>query len=186
MSRFLVHHWTAFSLAVLTIAAGWIALTAFSSPETTEGRIFAPQPGFLAPDFELQTLDGQALRLSEQQGHPVILNLWASWCLPCRTEMPALQRVHEMYADQGLVVLGLNTTYQDRLADVQQFTGDYGVSFPILLDTDGQTSRNYRLNALPTTFYIRADGSIADLIIGGPMSEAFLRSKAQELLAEGR
>lgn len=186
MSRFLFHHWTPFSLVVLLISAGWIALTAFSAPETTSGRIPAPRPGFLAPDFELQTLDGQTFRLSEQQGRPVILNLWASWCLPCRTEMPALQQVHETYGEQGLFVIGLNTTYQDSLVDVQQFVGDFGLSFPILLDMDNRAGRLYRLNALPTTFFIRADGTIADIVIGGPMSEALLRSKANELLPEDR
>ena len=185
MSRLLLRNWTAFSLIVLIFFAGWIALTAFTAPGTTEGRIPAPRPGFLAPDFELTTLDGQTVRLSEQQGRPIILNLWASWCFPCRAEMPALQQVHEAYASQGLLVLGLNTTFQDSQSEALRFVTEYGLSFPILLDLDNSASRLYRLNALPTTYFIRADGTIDDLVIGGPMSEALLRSKAVDLLREG-
>ncbi|HZW04474.1 MAG TPA: TlpA disulfide reductase family protein [Anaerolineaceae bacterium] len=186
MTATLRRHWNAFSLIILALAAGWIVLTAFVAPDPTQGRIPAPRPGFLAPDFELQTLDGDDLRLGEQQGRPIILNLWASWCPPCKAEMPALQQVHEDYAAEGLLVVGLNTSQQDRLADVQRFVGEYRLTFPILLDLENQATRVYGTNALPTTYFIRADGTIADLVIGGPLSEALLRSKAEELLQEAR
>jgi peroxiredoxin len=182
MSSLFIRRWTLFSGLILALAAAWIGFTARLGTETTQGRIPAPRPGFLAPDFTLQTLAGETVRLGDLEGQPVILNLWASWCPPCRSEMPAIQAVYEDYQAEGLQVLALNTTYQDSLRDVQGFVDQLGLTFPILIDPDGAASRPYELNSLPSTYFIRADGMIMDVVVGGPMPEALLRAKALELL----
>lgn len=177
-------HWNWFSVALLALAAGWVALTAAINPPSTGGQIPAPKAGFLAPDFRLTTLAGDEVQLSELRGKAVILNIWASWCPPCREEMPAIQQVYDEYRDQGLEVLALNTTNQDQLADVTRFVEEYRLTFPILLDHDGTAAALYQTSALPSTFFIRPDGTIQEVVIGGPMSTALLRSQVMKLLAE--
>ncbi len=175
-------YWTFFSLAILTLSAIWIALTTIYAPSTTQGRVPAPRPGFLAPDFTLQTFDGQMVSLSQFHGQPVILNLWASWCPPCKAEMPAIQQVYSAYQNQGLVVLGVNMTSQDDIASAQRFAKQAGVTFPVLLDQTGEVARSYEMRALPTTVFIDQNGMIQDLVVGGPLSKSMLRSKALQLL----
>ncbi|NJN43647.1 MAG: TlpA family protein disulfide reductase [Anaerolineae bacterium] len=118
--------------------------------------------GFAAPDFTLSTPAGEVVTLSDLQGRPVIINLWASWCGPCRAEMPALQRVHEAYQDQGLVILAVNATYQDSQSAALAFVAEHGLTFPVLLDQDGQASELYELRALPSTYFVRPDGIIEE------------------------
>ncbi len=143
-----------------------------------------PHPGFPAPDFTLLTPDGEQVSLADLHGQPVIINLWASWCPPCRAEMPALQSVYEAYQDQGLVILALNATNQDSLQAALEFTRDLGLEIPILLDPDGRVSSLYQLRSLPTTFFVDPEGVIRDVVIGGPMAEALLRVRVEQLLEE--
>jgi cytochrome c biogenesis protein CcmG, thiol:disulfide interchange protein DsbE len=171
-----------FSAALLLLSLGWIYYSRTSpSPDAVQLNI-APQKGFLAPDFETQTLTGETIRLSDLRGKPVILNLWASWCPPCREEMPALQRIYIEYKDKGLLVLGFHMTAQDSQGAAMNFVRENGLTFPTLLDLDGEVSRIYHVQALPTTFFISSDGVIKDLIIGGPVSEAVFRAQANDLL----
>ena len=149
---------------------------------STEGAISAPQKGFLAPDFTLETGDGETIRLSDLRGSPVVVNVWTSWCPPCREEMPALQRVYRDYQDQGVVILGLNSTSQDTRDAALSFAAEQGLSFPILLDEGGEATRLYKVRALPTTFFIDAQGTIQEVIAGGPMSEALLRIRVEQLI----
>jgi len=115
----------------------------------------------------------------------VIVNLWASWCPPCRAEMPALQNLHASLQDQGLVVLGVNATDQDSEAAARAFVKAQGLTFPVVLDVDGEASRAYALQALPSTFIVDRRGVIREALIGGPVREATLRSLITPLLAEG-
>jgi cytochrome c biogenesis protein CcmG, thiol:disulfide interchange protein DsbE len=175
-------NWSLFSIVVLTLAAAWTAGTATFARPDIQDEAQEPRPGFLAPDFELMSPDGNPLRLSDLRGRPVILNLWASWCPPCKAEMPALENVHRQYEGDGLVVLGVNMTYQDSVQDAVQFLADEGLTFPIVMDVDGSVGRRYQMRALPTTFFIDRSGVIHSLEVGGPLPEALLRSKAIELL----
>lgn len=161
----------------------WVWLSAADPGAVTAGRIPAPQAGFLAPDFTLETIDGQAVRLADLRGQPVVVNFWASWCPPCRAEMPALQRVHEEYASRGLVILAVNATAQDSLSDVTAFLDEYNLTFPVPLDP-GDAMRAYQVQSLPSTFFIGPDGVIREVVIGGPIAEALLRSRVEQLIAE--
>ncbi len=171
---------------VLLAGLLWIWASATPQGATTGGGIPAPQAGFLAPDFTLTTLDDETVTLPDLRGQVVLLNIWASWCPPCRAEMPAMQRVWEEYQSRGVVVLAVNSTVQDTPADAQNFVTENGLTFPIPLDTGGEVTRLYRVSSLPTSFFIGADGVIREVVIGGPMAEALLRSRVEQLLKEAR
>jgi peroxiredoxin len=147
-------------------------------------EIVAPQKGFLAPDFSLMGLNGERITLSDFRGQPVLINFWASWCGPCRLEMPAIERIYREYKDKGFVVLTVNTTYQDNLADVEAFIEEHNLTFPILLDQDGSTTKPYQLTALPSSYFIDSEGIIQEVVIGGPMAEALLRTRVEKLFKE--
>lgn len=169
---------------ILLIGLVWIFMSADRSGASTNGLIPAPQKGFLAPDFTLETLSGETVMLSDLRGQAVIVNLWASWCGPCRLEMPAFKEVYEEYKDQGLVILAVNSTSQDSRAAVETFVAEFQLPFPIPLDTEGVAARLYQLSALPSTFFIGRDGVITKVVIGGPLAESTLRAEIESLLAE--
>jgi cytochrome c biogenesis protein CcmG, thiol:disulfide interchange protein DsbE len=170
------------SIAFLMIGLVWISYSKTNPAGTAQDLTSAAQKGFLAPDFETTTLSGETIKLSSLRGHPVILNLWASWCPPCREEMPALQQIYKDYSDQGLVVLGAHMTAQDSREAAASFVDEMGLSFLIPLDPKGEISRLYHVQALPTTYFIDKDGIIRDLIIGGPVADAVFRAQAQDLI----
>ena len=174
----------AFYAVLLLLGALWIFLSADPTGASTNGRIPAPQTGFLAPDFTLETMSGRTYALSALRGNVVVVNLWASWCLPCRAEMPSIQHVHDEYKDRGLVVLAVNSTSQDNVAAVDAFVAEFGLTFPVVMDYEGKVAKLYRLTALPTTYFIGRDGVIRKVTVGGPMSEASLRATVEALLAE--
>ena len=171
-------------VGILLIGLLWIFVSADRSGASTNGLIPAPQKGFLAPDFTLETLDGGQVTLSDLRGQAVILNVWASWCGPCRMEMPAFKDVYAEYKERGLVILAVNSTSQDARDAVEKFVAEYQLPFPILLDTKGEATRLYRVSALPSTFFVGRDGVITKVVIGGPLAESTLRAEIESLLAE--
>ena len=171
--------------AALGLGAAWIRMSAAPTAATTGGQIPSPREGFLAPDFTLELLGGGQVTLSELRGKGVVINLWASWCPPCRAEMPAIQRVYERSKGRGLEVLAVNTTYQDSERAALEFTQELGLTFPVPLDRSGTVSRSYQLRALPSTFFVDRDGIIRKVIIGGPMSEVTIQTAVEEILEGG-
>lgn len=145
----------------------------------------SPREGFLAPDFTLDTLDGKRVTLSELRGKVVVVNFWATWCLPCRAETPALEKSYAQYKESGVVILGVNLTNQDVVSEVESFVQEFKLTYPILLDREGSISNSlYQIRGLPTTFFINREGVIRTVLVGGPMSETFIRSKIEALLQE--
>lgn len=172
------------AIFILIAGVGWIWLSkAFPDDLSVDGKI-APRSGFLAPDFSLLDRDSNQITLSELRGRPVIINLWASWCIPCREEMPALEQVHQAYKDQGLIVLAVNATNQDNQQAAIRFSDNLGLTFPILFDTQGSVSQAYRLQSLPTTYFVDQNGIIQEVVVGGPMAEALLRVRVEALLED--
>jgi peroxiredoxin len=163
----------------------WVSVNRVPAAETSGGLIPSPRQGFLAPEFTLNSLGGEPYALSDLRGQVVVVNLWATWCPPCRAEMPALQSAYEAYQDEGMVLLAVNTTDQDSVAAVEGFVDEFGLTFPILLDFEGLVSRLYQLQALPSTFFIDRDGVIQKVVIGGPMSEVTLETTVEQLMTEG-
>jgi peroxiredoxin len=176
------HNWGSF--LALTLALGWIWVSRAPQGATTAGKIPAPQVGFLAPAFSLEMPDGREIALDELRGKVVLVNVWATWCPPCRAEMPAMQRVYEEYQAQGFEILAVNSTVQDTLSNLEPFVNEYGLTFPILLDRQGEVTRLYRVMSLPTSFFIGKDGVISEVVIGGPMDEALLKARIENLLKE--
>jgi cytochrome c biogenesis protein CcmG, thiol:disulfide interchange protein DsbE len=170
------------SILLLLLGLGWIYLSRTSPRNASAQDLPAAQKGFLAPDFELKTLDGQSIRLSDLRGKGVILNLWASWCGPCKEEMPAIQKVYEAYQQKGLVVLAVNQTLMDDRQSVEMFSAQYRLTFPVLLDEDGKVGQAYHVQALPSSYFIGPDGIIQDAIVGGPIPEAVFQTQAEALL----
>ncbi len=180
-----LRRWWAFTLAILLLGAGWTWYFRVPATVASVGQIPSPREGFPAPDFTLDALGGEAATLSAYRGKVVVLNLWASWCGPCRAEMPALQKVYVANRERGLEVLAVNSTFQDSETDARAFVQELGLAFPILLDRDGAVSQRYLLRALPSTFFIDRQGVIRSVIVGGPMSEAVVQTKIEALLQEG-
>jgi peroxiredoxin len=170
-----------FFLLVLVAGLAWIGISA-DTAQSVQDPIPDLMEGAPAPDFMLTTPDGLSLRLSEFRGQAVLVNLWATWCPPCRQEMPAIQKVYREYRDQGFVVLAINTTSQDDPFNIPPFVERYGLTFPILLDETGEVSAAYGLRSLPTSYFIGRDGNIREVVIGGPMAEALLRARVEEIL----
>ena len=146
----------------------------------------SPREGFFAPDFTLDTLQGEQVKLSSLRGKVIVVNFWTTWCPPCRAETPALERSYEAYKDLDVVILGVNLTDQDSLKEVESFVHEFGLTYPILLDRDGAVGLLYQLSGLPTTFFINREGIIRAVVIGGPMSETSIRSKIESLLKEAQ
>lgn len=167
---------------ILLFGLAWTFASADRTGMSTAGQIPAPQQGFLAPDFELKTLEGETVKLSDLRGQAVLVNLWATWCPPCRAEMPALEKVYNEYKDQGFVVLAVNMTYQDTFANIDPFVDEYGLTFPILLDETASVGPAYQLRSLPSSYFIDREGIIREVVIGGPMAEALLRTRVEEIL----
>mgnify|MGYP001595066500 FL=1 len=176
--------WWVFALVVLAVAGAWTWFSRAPESVASAGRIASPREGFPAPDFTLDTLGGESVSLSSYRGSVVIVNLWASWCIPCRAEMPTLQKLYEANRERGLAVLAVNSTVQDTEQDARSFAEETGVTFTVLLDRDGSASRRYLLRALPSTFAVDRNGIIQFVIVGGPVSEAVLQSKIEPLLSE--
>jgi peroxiredoxin len=119
------------------------------------------QPSSPAPDFTLRSMDGPNLRLAEQRGRVVMVNFWATWCGPCRQEMPHLNKLYDKYRDSGFVLLGVNIDDNARAAT--DLATKLGLKFPVLLDTDKAVSRLYDLGSMPATVLIDRDGKVRHL-----------------------
>jgi len=139
-----------------------------------------PAIGKVAPDFTLTGLDGREVSLSDLRGRPVLLNFWASWCGPCRLEMPLLQQTYETWMRKGLVVLAVNL--QEDSARVKEFVEDGAYTFPVLLSPGNAVPLNYNIRNIPATFFIDAEGVIRDIKIGAFFSVREIESMLAKIM----
>ncbi len=142
------------------------ALTDAALPEGNPKKVDAPvspQIGGLSPDFSLTALDGSTFHLSDTRGRPVVLNFWATWCPPCRAEMPTIQSRSEEWGD-ALLVVGIEVGEPPN--EVQSFVDSFGLTFPVVLDRQGNVARRYQVQGLPTTVVLDADGVVQARHIG--------------------
>lgn len=166
-------------LAAILFGGGLVWLGRVEDPDTLVGKP-APRRGAPAPEFTLTGLAGEQYSLSELQGKTVIINFWATWCAPCREEMPDLQEIHEEYADEGLVILAVNANEPPET--VQAFVDEFDLTFPILLDNQRAVAALYEVQAYPSTFFVDRDGRIRVDTYSGPMTASFIESHVLRLL----
>jgi cytochrome c biogenesis protein CcmG/thiol:disulfide interchange protein DsbE len=158
-------------LALLTLL-GW---GVFRQPT----NVASPLAGKRASDFALETFDGRRISLSQFRGHPVVLNFWASWCIPCRAEMPYFERIYREYRDRGVVFVGL--AVQDDPQAAQDFLLALGVTYPTGMDRRNDAATSYSLVGLPTTIFITPEATVAKRW-NGPVSEDQLTALVKEMV----
>ncbi|MRG85288.1 redoxin domain-containing protein [Salinibacillus xinjiangensis] len=142
----------------------------------------AVEVGEQAPDFSLKRLNGEEFSLSELKGKKIFLNFWATWCDPCRKEMPEMQTFHEQYGDE-VAIIAVNATGTERSVEsVQKFVNEFGLTFPIIIDKDlSVTLDQYKAFGLPTTYFINRDGHVQLPYQGGEMDFEMLKEKMEQL-----
>ncbi len=158
-----MNRWHFVAFLLLLFGLPWIWLNRV--PLAAQPDFTTPQPAVNhpAPDFTLTTLAGDSFTLSQERGTPVVLNFWATWCGPCRREMPALQAATERY--QGRVqIIGVDEG--EPVADVARFVEEFGLTFPIPMDQEFAVGEAYAVQGMPTTFFIDRNGIIRHIWIG--------------------
>lgn len=154
-------------LGVGLIALFWVLTGQNDAPQgQAMSEMNRPAPPFTAP-----ALDGGTVRLEDYRGQVVLLNFWGTWCEPCKRELPALQAAYEQLGSEGLVVIGVNLTDDEKLqgrdtAQIRAFLNQFGVTYPIALDEDGSITNAYRVFPLPTSFFVDQEGAIRYMHIG--------------------
>jgi cytochrome c biogenesis protein CcmG/thiol:disulfide interchange protein DsbE len=139
-----------------------------------------PETG-AAPDFTLTTLDGGEIRLSDQRGKVVVVNFWASWCIPCRDEAPVLQSIWEQYRDRGVIVMGV--AYTDTETGARDFIAEYGQTYPNGMDLGTRISDLYHIQGVPETFVVDQQGNVVEFIYAA-VNEADLSTLLDSILED--
>lgn len=136
--------------------------------------------GNRAPDFQLPTMDGKTVKLSDYRGKPVLLNFWATWCGPCRYEVPFLEQINDTYTSQGLVMLAVDIG--ENATTIQNFMTSLNVSLPVLMDANSAVSKKYGLTGIPTTLLLDKDGIIRFKIIGAFQNKAAIEEALKTIM----
>ncbi len=173
--------WMVLTIVAVVLGAVWIGWTRLD-PDAANPTGLPPSAdlGHPAPDFTLMTPDGREISLSDFRGQPVLINFWATWCPPCRAEIPALEATARDYNGQA-VILGVDV--QESADSVQAFISEFGMTYPVVLDGDASVAQTYRVRAFPTSYLVDRRGVIVE-IFAGPVSEPLVRSRLAELAGE--
>ena len=166
---------------VIVVMAGLPNRADYTGWTLNSGQYVAPELGALAPPVEGVTVDGQALSLADLRGAPVVLNFWATWCVPCAVEMPELQQLYETHRADGLRVLAANMAESPPL--VRAWRDTHSLTFDLLLDPDGAIAQAYRVRAWPSTFVISPTGVITQVYFG-PVSAQQLTAALAPFIAQ--
>ncbi|HZY43376.1 MAG TPA: TlpA disulfide reductase family protein [Anaerolineae bacterium] len=141
------------------------------------------QAGDMAPDFELATLDERTIKLSDLRGQPVLVNFWATWCGPCKEEMPLIVAASAAHTAEGLRVLAIDTTAFDDVQDVKKFVANYQMTFDVLLDMDDSVGTGWNTLGLPSSYFIDRMGKVVSVRIG-QMSAQELSDSLKMILSD--
>lgn len=175
---------TLFPLIGAALGFFWILFSRVPESDHRLEQVRAPQVNFQAPSFSLPALDGSEFVIDDLSNRPLVLNFWASWCPPCKAEMPAFQLASEEYSETDLIIVAINATNQDSIENAKSFLEKEKISLLVLLDSIGSTSKAYNVHSLPTTFFIDRQGTISKILIGGPVPLALLRTEIDNILQE--
>ncbi len=149
--------------------------------ENTTDEDTGLKPGSKAPNFSLKTLDGKEIQLTDYRGKKVILNFWATWCPPCREEMPEMQKFYRDYKDKDVEILAVNLTYAETKKEkIGEFVEKYDLSFPVPLDEKNTTGKQFRAVSIPTSYFIDENGIIRNSHIG-PMDYDFMDAEISKM-----
>ncbi|BBI31632.1 TlpA family protein disulfide reductase [Cohnella abietis] len=160
---------------------GKAANSSLAATEESEGEIpERPEIGYTAPSFSLADIDGKIYDLKKLRGKPIILNFWASWCGPCKDEAPSFVKLNKEYGDR-LQIIAINLTATDSVKSAQQFAQEYGFTFPVVFDTDGEVAARYEIRPIPSTIFIDSQGIITDGVLGA-LTWDDLQARASNLL----
>lgn len=171
--------WKRITMSVTLAVSAVLVLMLMLVPRT--GAETTLVVGQAAPDFNLPTLDGGRVKLSDLKGKPVVVNFWASWCTPCRREMPDFQAVYDKYKAQGLELYGINVGESN--VAVTDFQKQVGTTFPILIDEGEHAQTAYKILPLPATFFIDRSGTIRALY-QYQMSHAQIETEVLRILGQ--
>lgn len=145
--------------------------------------------GELAPDFTLKNLEGQPVRLSDFRGKGVLINFWATWCPPCRFEMPMLQRIYDKHKPHDFVLLAVDTGERVQgeamITNAKNYAKAINLSFPIVLDEGDQVANLYSLRAYPTSYFVDREGKVTDIRRGAFINEKDVERYLAKILPEG-
>jgi thiol-disulfide isomerase/thioredoxin len=168
-------------VTIIVAALGWLlgGKVADAREHLLEAMGMAKVPPKAAPDFTLLNIDGQQVSLQQYRGKVVFLNFWATWCIPCREEMPALERLHQTYQAQDLAIISIDL--KEGADQVKAFFQKHSLSFPSLLDLNGTVFRDYLVAGMPTTYLIDRDGTLVARGVGG---RDWTRAEALQLIQE--
>lgn len=166
-------HWRRW--LALTLIVSLLGLVGWKLWQTNLG----PVASGAAPDFALTTFDGETLRLSDLRGQVVVINIWASWCIPCRDEAPVLERLWREYRDRGVVFLGV--AYADTDTEARAFIAEFGLTYPNGPDVGTRIYAQYRARGVPETYFVDAAGQLRSVYLG-PIPEAELRRRIEAIL----
>jgi len=154
------------SKPLVAIAAIAVLALVFGIVWLQSSKYEPPKIGKVAPEFALVDLDDKPVRLSDYRGKVVFLNFWATWCKPCREEMPSMEVLHKNFAKDGLVVLAVSIDRVTTTKDIPPFIKSMNLSFPVLIDSWGRTDMPYKRMGVPETFIIDQQGVIREIVIG--------------------
>ena len=173
------NRWNILILLVLILGVAWIWINRVPGGTATVAAALPPAPavGHPAPDFTLTTTAGETFSLADLRGKPVVLNFWATWCPPCRAELPELEAASKRLTGQ-VAIIGVNQA--EPLAQVRDFAAQLSLTFSIPLDENANASRLYRVRSLPTTFFIDREGIIRQMQIGA-LNEATMKQLVETI-----
>jgi peroxiredoxin len=160
---------------------GWIAYSQEETASQSGGEALteAPIVGYLAPGFTLTSTLGEQVSLADYRGQPVVLNFWATWCPPCRAEMPEFQSASVKYNGQATI---LGVDQGEPASIVADFGSALGITYPLLVDQDNAVNREYDVAALPTTIFVDGQGIVRE-VVSGIVSKAVLEDRIERLIS---
>lgn len=176
-------------VGLLILGVVWWRTGRNTTPLPTLSQV---QP-YAAPAFTAKDLDGGTITLADWRGKVVLLNFWASWCVPCKEETPELEAIYQQLKDQGLVIVGIDLFKTERLdtgmTDVRDFVAQYGVTYPVGIDESGDIAKSYAVSPIPTSYFIDQQGRVRFVRVGKlskqDVERVFRRLQAEQPASNG-